>query len=93
MTTETSNKKSKFIAYMLLVFGVLRLADWLYGGRTDLGDAMAGIGFLLMSPAAFAEADPEIASRFHTSGKSSILKPLSYLGAALAVIGILMGWL
>lgn len=92
MKNIASNKGSKFFAYTLLVLGILKLAEGLHGGLADVGGVMTGVGFLLMAPAVFAGADPAIASGFSKSGRSAILMPMGYLGAALAVAGILMRW-
>lgn len=92
MKNIAGSKSSKFFSYTLLVLGILKLADGLYGGVSDFGGVMSGVGFLLMTPAVFAGADPAIASRFANSGRSNILMPMGYLGAALAIAGILMRW-
>ncbi|GAB6195978.1 hypothetical protein [Lysobacter xanthus] len=48
---------SRVLGGLFMLVGVLRLADWLYSGRTETRDLVAGIGFVLMSPAAWTGAN------------------------------------
>ena len=92
MVTEEKSGQSKFWPWLFLILGVFKLIDWLYGGRTDFYNAMSGVGFLLISPAAFADSYTNIATRFHDYGRGTILRPMMYIGTVLALAGIVIKW-
>lgn len=93
MGSEAKSKTVKVLAYVMLLLGILNLVDWLYGGRADFGDALVGIGFLLMSPGTFSDSDANIAARFRANGTASILAPLMYVGAIAVIAGFIVRWL
>ncbi|RYG30875.1 MAG: hypothetical protein EON93_13980 [Burkholderiales bacterium] len=75
---------------MLAAFGVYRVADWVYGGRADLGLLLAGLGFFLMVPAA-----PFVALRREELPSSPHYKlrlALAWIGLALVIFGTARHW-
>lgn len=79
---------NKGLAWLLLVIGVFHLADWLYGGRTDLHDALAGTGFLVVGLGGLAARSPRVVARL---GRAR-LRVFMFVGALLVVTGIVLDW-
>lgn len=93
MGLEVKSKTAKVMAYLIFMFGILNLIDWLHGGRVDFGDALVGVGFILMSPGAFSDSNANIAARFRANGTASILAPLMYVGTMAVIAGFIVRWL
>jgi hypothetical protein len=77
---------------LFLGIGLFRLADWVYGGRQDLGLLLSGIGFVLMAPGATAISQPK-AQPPARSRRAGIFLALSVAGAALVLAAIAKRWL
>ena len=96
MESPTQAQRRPLIArlwpFLFLGIGIFRLADWVYGGRQDLGFLLSGIGFLLMAPGATTIGLPKaqpIAAHRH----AKLFLALSIAGAALVLAAIARRWL
>ncbi|MDQ3205683.1 MAG: hypothetical protein M3Q40_04105 [Pseudomonadota bacterium] len=82
----------KVISWVLLVVGVVNLGDALAGGELAASSLLKGVGFLLMTPSAFADAYPQFALKVRARERANLLRMLSLAGVVLVLVGFVMGW-
>ena len=88
---QQKNLIARIWPFVVLAFGLYRLADWVYGGREALPSLLAGIGFLLMVPGAFFQTRRQGP---HTgSATRRVYLSLTVAGLALVIAAIGYRWL
>jgi hypothetical protein len=76
--TDVQQNRSWMWGILFIVMGLLNLAMYLYGGRTELHTLLTGVGFLLATPLG--------SQRFRSSDILGL--GLGMLGLTLMAIGI-----